>query len=69
MAKFRASPANRGWVRVLGYGLGVRNKKVKSPRDRVLASDLASKSQKLNNFLGSMVDQEGHLLCCQKNLI
>ena len=31
--------AFRGWVRVLGYGFGVRGRKVKS-RDCALASDL-----------------------------
>ena len=39
--EFGASPAFRGWVRfrVLGYGFGVRGRKVKS-RDCALASDL-----------------------------
>ena len=39
--EFRTSSAFRGWVRVraLGYGFGVRSKKVKS-RDCALASDL-----------------------------
>ena len=41
MVEFRTSSAFRGWVRVrvLGYGFGVRGKKVKS-RDCALASDL-----------------------------
>ena len=41
MVEFGASPAFRGWVRfrVLGYGFGVRGRKVKS-RDCALASDL-----------------------------
>ena len=33
------SSAFRGWARVLGYGFGVRGRKVKS-RDCALASDL-----------------------------
>ena len=41
MVEFRTSSAFRGWVRVrvLGYGIGVRGRKVKS-RDCALASDL-----------------------------
>ena len=41
MVEFRTSSAFRGWVRVrvLGYGFGVRGRKVKS-RDCALASDL-----------------------------
>ena len=41
MVEFGASSAFRGWVRVrvLGYGFGVRGRKVKS-RDCALASDL-----------------------------
>ena len=41
MVKFGTSSAFRGWVRVrvLGYGFGVRGRKVKS-RDCALASDL-----------------------------
>ena len=41
MVEFGTSSAFRGWVRVrvLGYGFGVRDRKVKS-RDRALASDL-----------------------------
>ena len=41
MAEFGTSSAIRGWVRVrvLGYGFGVRGRKVKS-RDCALASDL-----------------------------
>ena len=40
MVEFGTSSAFRGWVRVLGYGFGVRGRKVKS-RDCALASDLA----------------------------
>ena len=43
MVEFRTSSAFRGWVRVkvLGYGFGVRGRKVKSrSRDCALASDL-----------------------------
>ena len=39
MVEFGTSSAIRGWVRVLGYGFGVRGRKVKS-RDCALASDL-----------------------------
>ena len=39
MAEFGTSSAFRGWVRVRGYGFGVRGRKVKS-RDCALASDL-----------------------------
>ena len=41
MVEFETSSAFRGWVRVrvLGYGFGVRGRKVKS-RDCALASDL-----------------------------
>ena len=39
MVEFGASSAFRGWVRVLGFGFGVRGKKVKSS-DCALASDL-----------------------------
>ena len=41
MVEFGTSSAFRGWVRVrvLGYGFGVRDRKVKS-RDCALASDL-----------------------------
>ena len=41
MVEFVTSSAFRGWVRVrvLGYGFGVRGRKVKS-RDCALASDL-----------------------------
>ena len=41
MVEFGTSSAFRGWVRVrvLGYGFGVRSRKVKS-RDCALASDL-----------------------------
>ena len=41
MVEFGTSSAVRGWVRVrvLGYGFGVRGRKVKS-RDCALASDL-----------------------------
>ena len=45
MVEFRTSSAFRGWVRVrvLGYGFGVRGRKVKS-RDCALASDLVRAS-------------------------
>ena len=41
MVEFGTSSSSRGWVRVrvLGYGSGVRGRKVKS-RDCALASDL-----------------------------
>ena len=41
MVEFGTSSASRGWVRVrvLGYGFGVRARKVES-RDSTLASDL-----------------------------
>ena len=39
MVEFGTSSAFRGWIRVLGYALGVRCRKVKS-RDCALASDL-----------------------------
>ena len=39
MVEFGTSSAFRGWVRVLGYGFGVRGRKVKS-RDYALASDV-----------------------------
>ena len=39
MVEFGTSSAFRGWVRVSGYGFGVRGRKVKS-RDCALASDL-----------------------------
>ena len=43
MVEFGTSSAFRGWVRVRGYGFGVRGRKLKS-RDCALASDLKSKS-------------------------
>ena len=39
MVEFGIFSAIRGWVRVLGYGLGLRGRRVKS-RDCALASDL-----------------------------
>ena len=47
MVEFGTSSAFRGWVRVrvLGYGFGVRGRKVKS-RDCALASDLVRAAQK-----------------------
>ena len=47
MVEFGTSSAFRGWVRVrvLGYGFGVRGRKVKS-RDCALASDLVRAHQK-----------------------
>ena len=46
MVEFGTSSAFRGWVRVrvLGYGFGVRGRKVKS-RDCALASDLVRAHQ------------------------
>ena len=41
MVEFGTSSTFRGWVRVLGYGSGVRGRKVKS-RDCALASDLVA---------------------------
>ena len=46
MVEFGTSSAFRGWVRVLGYGFGVRGRKVKS-RDCALASDLVRARQDL----------------------
>ena len=45
MVEFGTSSAFRGWarIRVLGYGFGVRGRKVKS-RDCALASDLVRAS-------------------------
>ena len=50
MAEFGTSSAIRGWVRVrvLGYGFGVRGRKVKS-RDCALASDLVRALQKMSD--------------------
>ena len=47
MVEFGTSSAFRGWVRVrvLGYGFGVRGRKVKS-RDCALASDLVRACKK-----------------------
>ena len=46
MVEFGTFSASRGWVRVrvLGYGFGVRGRKVKS-RDCALASDLVRAPQ------------------------
>ena len=58
MVEFGTSSAFRGWVRVrvLGYGFGVRGRKVKS-RDCALASDLVRAAKctlaGLTNFAGS----------------
>ena len=51
MVEFGTSSAIRGWVRVrvLGYGFGVRGKKVKS-RDCALASDLVRALKKANCY-------------------
>ena len=53
MVEFGTSSAFRGWarVRVLGYGFGVRGRKVKS-RDCALASDLvrAGDLRRYNGF-------------------
>ena len=42
MVEFGTSSTSRGWVRVrgLGYGFGVRGRKIKSRTDCALASDL-----------------------------
>ena len=50
MVEFGTSSAFRGWVRVLGYGFGVRGRKVKS-RDCSLASDLVRAPNFLVNGL------------------
>ena len=50
MVEFGTSSAFRGWVRVrvLGYGFGVRGRKVKS-RDCALASDLVKAARALSS--------------------
>ena len=52
MVEFGTSSTFRGWVRVmvLGYGSGVRGRKVKS-RDCALASDLVRAFQILHSLL------------------
>ena len=52
MVEFGTSSAIRGWVRVrvLGYGFGVRGRKVKS-RDCALASDLVRAKSYIHNQL------------------
>ena len=54
MVEFRTSSAFRGWVRVrvLGYGFGVRSRKVKS-RDCALASDLVRATNRRGWSVGS----------------
>ena len=47
MVEFGTFSAFRGWVRVLGYGFGVRGRKVK-PSDCALASDLVRAQAKTN---------------------
>ena len=56
MVEFGTSSAFRGWVRVrvLGYGSGVRGRKVKS-RDCALASDLV-KAQRFIDELSTIID-------------
>ena len=64
MVEFGTSSAFREWVRVrvLGYGFGVKGRKVKS-RDCALASDLvranAESLRKTNNY-GSVVSYSNH---------
>ena len=55
MIEFGTSSAFRGWVRVrvLGYGFGVRGRKVKS-RDCALASDLVRAVATLQQHLGNI---------------
>ena len=71
MVEFGTSSAFRGWVRVLGYGFGVRGRKVKS-RDCALASDLVTKTKSLNHcshydifIVPRSINQNGqnHKLC------
>ena len=59
MVEFGTSSAFRGWVRVrvLGYGFGVRGRKVKS-RDCALASDLV-RAYKILSHLPSAKRAEG----------
>ena len=51
MVEFGTSSAFRGWVRVrvLGYGFGVRGRKVKS-RDCALASDLVRAASRSSTY-------------------
>ena len=51
MVEFGTSSTFRGWfrVRVLGYGSGVRGRKVKS-RDCALASDLVRAARMLSTY-------------------
>ena len=60
MVEFGTSSAYMGWVRVrvLGYGFGVRGKKVKS-RDCALASDLVKAAD------ASMEDDRKVKVCVQ----
>ena len=53
MVEFGTSSAFRGWVRVrvLGYGFGVRGRKVKS-RDCALTSDLVRANSQWEGFPG-----------------
>ena len=59
MVEFGTSSTFRGWVRVrvLGYGSGVRGKKVKS-RDCALASDLVNKEP---------LQPQGYMHLCRLN--
>ena len=58
MVKFGTSSALRGWVRVrfLGYGSGVRGRKVKS-RDCALASDLVRAACRLGSAYTALSEQ------------
>ena len=61
MVEFGTSSAFRGWVRVrvLGYGFGVRGRKVKS-RDCALASDLVT--------VRAQRESQGYAVCRLNNL-
>ena len=56
MVEFGTSSAFRGWVRVrvLGYGFGVRGRKVKS-RDCALASDLVRAEKYVDLYLPLLI--------------
>ena len=60
MVEFRTSSAFRGWVRirVLGYGFGVRGRKVKS-RDCALASDLVIGNSKSRGWVRAAYKSPG----------
>ena len=62
MVEFGTSSTFRGWVRVrvLGYGSGVRGRKVKS-RDCALASDLVRASFRMNLVLVFLSTVQSHI--------